>query len=78
MAIPNIIGVIIAVVTSNGISKRLIKIAKTVNGNKFGISTKSVVFKLFIKIQRHKNATKKAAKKSSGPLKTTLQMPLIP
>ena len=60
---PNIIGVIIAVVTSKGISKRLIKIAKIANGNMFGINTNTVVFILLIKNHKHKKAIKKAAKK---------------
>ena len=63
IAIPSIIGVIMAVVTSKGIFNKLMKIANIVNGNKFGINISKVVRKLFIKNQRHKKATKKAAKK---------------
>ena len=62
MAIPNIIGVIIAVDTSKGISNKLIKIASTASGNKFGTNTKSVVLMLLINTKRHIKATKNAAK----------------
>ena len=62
MAIPSIIGVIIAVETSRGISKRLITSANIAKGKIFGINTKIVVRTLLIKNHKHKKATKKAAK----------------
>ena len=62
IAIPSIIGVIMAVETSKGISNKLIKIAKMASGKTFGIKTKMVVFKLPIKNHKHKKATKNAAK----------------
>ena len=51
-----------AVVTSSGISKMVINIAKIVRGNKLGIRIKMVVRRFFIKMSKHMNATKKAAK----------------
>ena len=51
-----------AVVTSKGMSKMVISMAKMVRGNKLGIRTKMDVRRFFIKISKHMNATKKAAK----------------
>ena len=62
IAIPNIIGVIIAVETSKGMSNRLITIARIAKGKILGMSTNNVVLNLLINIKRHKKATKNAAK----------------
>ena len=62
IAIPSIIGVIMAVVTSSGMSKTHITSANINKGNTFGISTKTVVFKFLIKNNKAKKPTMKAAK----------------
>ena len=62
MAIPNIIGVIIAVVTSKEISNKLIKIARTTSGNTLGIKTKSVVLIFLINTHKQIKPTMKATK----------------
>jgi hypothetical protein len=63
IAIPSIIGVIIAVVTPKGMSNNDMSIANIDNGKTLGINTKQVVLKFLIKTHKHKNATKKAATK---------------
>ena len=63
MAIPSIMGVIMAVVTSKGIFKSHMRMAKTAKGKMFGMSTKSVVLICLINNQRQIKAAIKAAKK---------------
>ena len=62
IAIPIIIGVIIAVVTPKGTSQSTITRTNKANGIRFGSKTKSAILERFTKTNRHRKAAKKAAK----------------